>query len=145
MIEQLTIRDMRKEDIETIVDIDRRIVGKARAVSWQNQVETYLGSVPFKCLVGEIEGDVVGFLLGDIRGWELGMTPTGWLEVIGVSPEHQGNGIGRKLVAAFMDYCRSSRVKSVHALVRADDKRLTHFLEAAGFRRGNLLDLEQEV
>lgn len=145
MADDLTIRDMKSEDVKSIIAIDKKIVGKDRASTWQQKVQSYLETFPFKCLVGEVGGKVVGFLLGDIRGWEYGLPPTGWLELVGVAPDYQGRGIGRKLIAAFVDYCRSRKVSSVHAMVKDEDSRLQGFLSATGFQKGHLVVLEHKV
>jgi ribosomal protein S18 acetylase RimI-like enzyme len=145
MVDQVRIRDMQRDDVKHIIAIDKRIIGKERAPSWQQKVELYLETYPLKCLVAKVGDKVVGFLLGDIRGWEYGLPSSGWLEIVGVDPEYQGGGIGKKLVAAFVDYCRSGGVKSVYALIRDDDKRLAKFLRAAGLKRGHLVNFEQQV
>jgi Acetyltransferases len=145
MVDEVSIRDMQREDVKYIIAIDKRIIGKQRAPTWQQKVEIYLETYPTKCLVAEVADKVVGFLLGDIRGWEYGLPSSGWVEIVGVTPEYQGKGIGKKLVAAFADYCRSGEVKSVHALIRDDDKRLAHFLRTAGLKKGHLIDFEQQT
>lgn len=145
MLGEVLVRDMKSDDIKSIIAIDKRIVGKERALSWQQKVERYLETYPLKCLVAEVSGKVVGFLLGDIRGWEYGVPSSGWLEIIGVDPEYQRHGIGRKLVTAFVDYCCSGGIKTVHALVRGDDKPIRNFLRGVGFKKGRLMDLEQTL
>ena len=44
---------------------------------------------------------MVGFVLGDVRGWEYGMPPGGWIDIMGVDPQFQRRGIGIKLIQAF--------------------------------------------
>ena len=49
-------------------------------------------------LVAELEGRVVGFILGDISGWEFGVPETiGWIDTIGVEPAYQKKGLATAL------------------------------------------------
>jgi ribosomal protein S18 acetylase RimI-like enzyme len=139
------IRDMQNKDYTRIIEIDKQNVGKNRAPSWNQKVYNYLETYPLKRLVAEVRHEVVGFLLGDITGWEYGFAPCGWIEIIGIAPEYQRKGIGKKLIAAFVDHCRSLGIKSVHALINKNDKQLTNFLQAAFFKRGRLVDFELEI
>ena len=66
---------------------------------------------PALSFIAEIGGDIVGFLLGDIRVTEYGTDLRGWIDMIGISPDHQRLGIGRKLVEAFCEECQKNGVR----------------------------------
>ena len=60
-----------------------------------------LGKEPEGCFIAEEEDRVVGFIFS--RTWGT----TGWFGTFAVLPEYQGNGIGKQLIAASLDYlCR---------------------------------------
>lgn len=84
----------------------------------------------------------MGFLLGDIRGAEYGTNVSGWIDMMGVAPEYQRRGIGRRLVEAFGKECHRNAVK-VRVVIREDDERLIGFWTSAGFQRGNLVSYEK--
>jgi len=49
-------------------------------------------------LVAEVEGEVVGFILGEVSGWEYWCTETiGWMDTIGVDPAYQKKGVATAL------------------------------------------------
>jgi len=137
------IREMRPDDIRHILELDKRIIGKERALSWPQKVNRYLEMYfPPLCHVAEAEGKIVGFILGDVRGWEYAIQPAGWVDIMGVDPAYQGQEIGRRLLEAFVGECRRRNMKT-HVIVRKADERLQRFLASAGFSEGQLVDFEK--
>jgi ribosomal protein S18 acetylase RimI-like enzyme len=140
---KVKIRGMTEADLERIKDIDRALVGPGRVLSWPLTVEAdWWLNRPMLNLVAETGGNVVGFLLGDIRGAEYGTDTSGWIDMMGVAPEYQDRGIGRRLVKAFGEECQRNGVK-VRVAVREDDERLIAFWTSVGFQRGNLVSYER--
>ncbi|MBI4286813.1 MAG: GNAT family N-acetyltransferase [Chloroflexi bacterium] len=140
---EVRIRKMLPEDVSRILEIDLRLVGKERSPSWPQRVTRYLEMYyPPLCHVAETNGRIVGFILGDIRGWEYALAPSGWIDIMGVAPDFQGSGIGKKLLKAFADECRERKMKT-HIMVREADERLQRFLSEAGFNRGTLIEYEK--
>ncbi len=137
------IRRMTEADLQKVKEIDKELVGPHCCVSWPVRVEAhwwiYRGLPSF---VAEIDGEVVGFVLGDIRGLEYGKDVGGWIDMMGVCSKHQGRGVGRMLVGAFCQECQKRGVK-VSVVVVENDKRLVRFLESAGFQKGNLVSYEK--
>lgn len=59
---------------------------------------------PENCVGAEMDGRLVGFLLGHIKGGEFGTNDgTAWVEILGVDPEFKNEGIGRGLFDYFED------------------------------------------
>ena len=97
------IRPVNELDIEAICRIDERITGKYRPDVWEDRVVYFIRRDPDSSQVAEVDGKVVGFMLGEVRGGEFGMEePTGWLEFFGVDPSARERGIGRGLTDALL-------------------------------------------
>jgi hypothetical protein len=137
------IRNALEGDLERIKAIDLELAGADRALSWPLRVETHWWvNRPRLNFVAEVDGQVVGFLLGDIRGSEYGSLISGWIDVMGVSPDYQGQGIGRRLVEAFSDECDRNGA-AVRVVIRDDDESLKGFWEALDFGTGKLVIYEK--
>lgn len=140
---EVIIRRMTEADLDRIKDIDRALVGPDRALSWPLRVEAHWWVYrPMMNFVAEIGDEVVGFLLGDIRGAEYGVDTSGWIDMMGVVPKYQGREVGRMLVEAFCEECQKNEVR-VRVVVREDDKRLISFWTSVGLKRGKLVSYER--
>lgn len=139
----VNVRKLRAEDLSAIIELDKRVVGKDRVSSWPQRVASHFKTYePLLSHVAEAEGKVVGFIIGDIRGSEYALPLGGWVDIVGVDPTYQGQGIGRKLIEAFDLECRRNRVKT-RIMIQENDERILKFVRSLGFRRGQLIDFEK--
>ena len=128
------VRGLDTVDIGDVVTIDEKIVGEYRPDVWEDRIGYYLRSDPDAALVAEIDGEVVGFMLGEVRSGEFGLEEaTGWIEVIGVDPERQGQAIGRQLAEAMFDHFKSCGATTVRTLVDEKMERIAAFFTSVGF------------
>jgi len=145
-VAEVRIRPLSELDIEAICRIDERITKRYRPEVWEQRAAYYIRRDPDSSQVAELDGRVVGFMLGEVRGGEFGLEePTGWIEFFGVDPKTRGGGVGRslteKLLAGF-------RVKGAHVartMVAAQDKDIAAFIAAMGFAPAPLTALEKRL
>ncbi|MFL6293135.1 MAG: GNAT family N-acetyltransferase, partial [Thermoanaerobaculia bacterium] len=136
---EIQIRPLDELDITAIGGIDEKISGHYRPEVWERRVGYHLRRDPESCVVAESGGRVVGFMLGEIRSGEFGLEePTGWIEVLGVDPEHRGKSVGRKMAEAMLDYFRTRGAHSVRTLVDDDREELCGFFSSLGFEPASL-------
>lgn len=141
---EIKIRRMTEEDIPQVRAIDESLAGLERAPSWQVGADIEMAVYrPALSFVAELEGNIVGFVLGDIRGAEYGKDVSGWIDMVGVDPRHQHMGVGRRLVETFYGMCQQNKV-NVEVVIREDDERLKGFFTSMGFRRGDLINFVKE-
>src|SRR5258708_7998227 len=78
--DELRIRPLGDIDITPISGIDEKISGRYRPEVWERQIGYYLRRDPEGSVVAELGGEVVGFMLGEVRSGEFGLgEPTGWI------------------------------------------------------------------
>lgn len=142
---KVKIHKMTEAYLQRVREVDHKLVSPYRSVSWPLRVDAhwwvYRGMPNF---VAEIGDEIVGFILGDIRGGTQYGTEEAcaWIDMMGVAPEYQSMGIGSELVEEFCKACRSQGVK-VRIFVVSDDERLVKFFESCGFNKGNLVSYER--
>ena len=68
--------------------------------------------------------------------------PVGWIEVVGVDPEFQGQGLGHALGAEALRRLRKRGVRRVKTLVPWDAGEMVSYFATLGFRRGDAVLLE---
>ena len=137
------VRPLDELDIESISRIDEQITGIYRPDFWEQRVMYYMRRDPESSQVAEVDGKVVGFMLGDVRAGEFGLEePSGWIERFGLDPEHRGRDLGKQMFGAIREHFRAAGVKTIRTLADRNDTRVGGFLDALGFGASALQALE---
>ena len=140
------IRPMTELDIEGICRVDEKITGRYRPEVWEQRAVYYIRRDPDSSHVADLDGRVVGFMLGEVRGGEFGLEePTGWVEFFGVDPSAREKGIGRRLIDALLAHFRSRGAHVARTMVAAQDKEIAGFISAMGFSPAPLSALEKRL
>jgi len=146
LLENVKIRALRSEDLDAIVQIDERVLGEYRRNYWERKLELMNKKFSQVSLVAEIEGKVVGFILGDVSGWEFGVPETiGWIETIGVDPDYQKKGLATAMAHELINNLKTAGVKTIYTLVSWNDWDLLQFFHTMGFTRGDMINLELKI
>jgi GNAT superfamily N-acetyltransferase len=132
-------------DIEAILEIDGKITGQPSAQAWEARLAACIGRDPRGCLAAEVGGRVVGFVLGELRGWEFNIPLCGWIDVMGVDPDFQGQGVGRRLLGELLGYFREAGIGEVNALINWNEAGLVEYFRSMGFRRGEFIHLPSQA
>jgi ribosomal protein S18 acetylase RimI-like enzyme len=108
IVNEVKIRVLNENDLDAVVQIDKKVLDKARRAFWKQKI-AYADIYPRPALVAELEGKVVGFIMGYVSGWEFGVPDTiGWIDTLGVYPTYQRRGIGRALFKALIENFKHS-------------------------------------
>jgi ribosomal protein S18 acetylase RimI-like enzyme len=142
----IVVRPVRERDVEAIVHIDTKITGEKRAGLWRGILAAYVagegeqqdGLSPELCQVAEVDGKVVGFMVGDIQAWQFGMPRCGRIVTLGVHPDYRRRGLGTRLIEAMFDTFRKFRVPDIQCLVAPADP-LAEFFAAHGLESTSLV------
>jgi GNAT superfamily N-acetyltransferase len=101
---------------------------------------------PLLNLGADVDGVLRGFVLAETRLWEFGRgEKTGWIKVLGVDPEYQSTGIGRKLGKTLLDHFGRLKVRKVRTLVDWYEGNLISYFKTLGFDILNMIPLEKEL
>ena len=147
LLSRLNLRPLTIQDLGAIVEIDRKVLGKTRQEYWRKKIELPNPRYPQSCLGAELEGKVIGFIVGEVSGWEFGVPDTiGWISTIGVDPAYQHKGVARILSEEYIKNLKSIDVSIVYTLVNWNDWDLLKFFHAMGFTRGgDMINLELKI
>jgi len=96
-------------------------------------------------LVAEISGDVIGFIVGEVRAWEFGSPPCGWVFALGVSPKTREQGVGQVMLKEMCHLLKKTGVTSVRTMVDRADKLTLSFFRSQGLRTGRYIELEKQL
>jgi len=144
-LETLLIRPIRTTDFDQIAEIDKKILGYKRTEYWKLKAEISK-RFPVASLVAEMDGKIVGFIIGSISKREYGVSEdAGWIDTIGVDPDYQRRGIGQMLFNEMVDHLKKVGVKTIYTFVNWRDWGLLKFFDSIGFEKGDMISLKLDV
>jgi ribosomal-protein-alanine N-acetyltransferase len=128
-VPRTTLRDMRRDDIGTVLEIERR----SFAQPWSQAFFEKELATPFaRLIVAVAEEDARDRVVGYCCRWRV--TDEVHLLNVAVHPEHRGVGHGRELVTAIVDEARRGRARVVFLEVRAGNVVARRLYRQLGFR-----------
>jgi ribosomal protein S18 acetylase RimI-like enzyme len=153
---EIAIRPMTEDDLPVVSAIYAAHTGVAPPADWRDRVLPLLhqaaaGAAALVAEAREAEaeavrvGDVVGYAVGEVRGWEFGSEPTGWIFGLGVAPALARRAIASRLLEAAQRALARAGVRTVRTMVRGDDVPVLTFFRTSGFVAGPYIELERTV
>ena len=141
----IKIRKIRAEDVSEIVAIQESILQKKVSKKWIQKVGGHLKKQEGVGFVALKDGQVVGFITGEIKGEGFGLEQSGWIEVVGVHPRQMGVGIGRILAEKLFTFFKKEGIRDIHTSVRWDAGDMLSFFKAIGFDRSPFINLRKHL
>ena len=143
----VVIRPLTIEDTNLVIEIEAKISNPATPIFDIDLEATTKTVIPLGFSLGaEIEGKLVGFILGHIRSGEFGVKgKIGWLNVIGVDPDFQGRKIGTLLGDGIMKQFKEKGVNKVQTMLYWNQGDLITYLSTLGFQKSPMIVVERQV
>jgi ribosomal protein S18 acetylase RimI-like enzyme len=141
----LRIRPLVRRDLPEVVRIDAVHTGEEQRAYWTRLFREWLGRSPDRVRVGlaaVLDGELVGFLVADVRAFEFGSEPCGWILEIAVDPAHVRRGVASALLEEAVGRLRASGVTTVRTMVRRTNVPVLTFFRSNGFAGGPYVQLE---
>ena len=146
MIHVNQIRGARRRDLAQVIEIDARITGLRKPAYWTGILRRYGGRSPGRFFLVAIEGnEVQGYAVGEVRDWEFGSPPCGWVFGLGVRPETRLRGTGTRLLEAMCAAFRRRRVEKVRTLLARDNALVLAFFRSQGMMAAPFIALERDL
>ena len=144
-MDNITIRKMKKEDVVEISAIYSGIIQKTVHPDFNGLIEQHAQRDEDICLVAELDGQIVGFMISYILTLGFGIEKSAWIATLGVNPEYMGQGIGKKLGEKLFNYYKALGIENVYTSVRWDSTDLLSFFKTLGFDRSNFINLRKQI
>lgn len=143
----LIVRPVRAGDLDRIIAIDAHNTGIEKADYWYERFHRY-GSrerQPNFFLVAEHNEDIQGFIVGEVRDWEFGTPPCGWVFGISVRSEARLSGIATRLLDTLCGSFRQAGITKVRTLLVFDDLLVMKFYRSQGMMAAPIITLERDL
>ena len=143
----LEIRQARSEDLEQVIALDQQITGICKRDYLHDLFERYQTRRPDQRFfyVAEKAGRVVGFVVGEIRAWEFGSEPCGWVFAISVDPDVRGDSVGSALLDRICDRFKQAGIHRLRTMISRNNHLLMSFFRSRGLMAGPYLQLEKDL
>jgi ribosomal protein S18 acetylase RimI-like enzyme len=145
MTETVTIRPLVPGDITDVVRIDAIHTGAEQRPYWRRLFREFLAPERGRehvALAAEAGGELAGFLFADVRAFEFGSEPCGWILEVGVDPALARQGVASGLLAEAVRRLRAVGVPTVRTMVRRNNVPMLTFFRTNGFAGGPYVQLE---
>lgn len=149
---EINIRRVREADLDHIVELDERVTQLAKPDYWHDIFERYATRRVDErfFLIAEASGDapgfqVLGYIVGEVRGWEFGSEPCGWVFAFAVEPGTRLQGIGEQLFEAISTEFRSAGMQTMRTMVPRQNQLHMAFFRSEGMVAGPYIQLEMEL
>jgi GNAT superfamily N-acetyltransferase len=141
----ITLRPLSVKDLDEVARIDFSLLGKQRKEYWENKLERIEESgVP--SLAAEIDGKVIGFILGKASDREYGIPENvGWIDTIGVDKEWQGKGISHLLFKEMYSMFKKVGIDTIYVFLDTKKRDLIKFFDKMGFAKGDMFNMELKI
>lgn len=143
----LSVRPVRRGDLAQVIAIDATVTGLEKRTYWRSVYRRYADTEQAgrKFLVADAGGSVVGFVIGEVRDWEFGSPPCGWVFAINVWPEARLSGVGTRMLQAICTSFRRAGVRKVRTLLARDNTLILSFFRAQGMMAAPFIPLEMDL
>jgi GNAT superfamily N-acetyltransferase len=143
----LRVRPVDAADLGQVILIDAEVTGLAKTDYWYELFHRYGGgrSRQRLFLVAESGGVIQGFIIGEVRDWEFGSAPCGWVFGLSVRASARLAGVGTRMLHVVCDGFRHAGVNKVRTLLARDNSLVLSFFRSQGMMAAPYIPLEMEL
>ena len=142
------MRPVVRADLDAVIDIDAAVTGLEKRDYWQRVYRRYGIAARGErrwFLVALTDTQVVGFLIGEVRDWEFGSPPCGWVFAIDVDPRVRQVGIASQLLSSLNASLRRAGVRKLRTLLARENTLILSFFRSQGMMAAPLIPLELDL
>jgi len=146
------VRRVRASDLSHVIALDTRVTRIAKAEYWDDIFNRYGKQrsrerffLVAESRVNRSAPNFLGFIIGEIRAWEFGSSPCGWVFALSVEPKVRLHGIGSALLEAISGEFKKAGVRKMRTMVARDSDLPLLFFRSEGLIAGPYIQLEKDI
>ncbi len=144
---QVSIRKALPTDFDAVIALDDVGITEGKPNYWRGIFDRFVDTQRADriLLVAERDDRLVGFIGGEVRAWEFGSPPCGWVFAMSVLPDARGMGIGQFMFREMCQRLKQAGVETVRTMVARENKLNLSFFRSQGLRTGRYIELEKSL
>jgi len=144
------VRAAKRADVAAVAALDARITGLAKSAHWlelydRQQKAGQPAGIFLVAIGNDAPTHVFGFIVGEIRAWEFGSSPCGWVYALSVDPGARLQGVGEALLETMAGKFRAAGVAKMRTMVSRDNLLPMLFFRGEGMMAGPYIQLEKDL
>lgn len=132
-------------DADEIGTIHAEITHEMLEADFKRLVAEHVQRFEDVCLVAELDGRIVGFMVSYILTLGFGVEKSAWIATMGVHPKYMGQGIGAKLAREVCEIYQTHGISNVYTSVHWDAVDHLSFFKTLGFDRSSFINLNKTL
>ncbi len=150
-MQPIAIRPAEKADLTHVVMLDEKVTGIGKSDYIFDLFERYQTRRPDERFFYVAENltptprKIVGFIIGEIRAWEFGSEPCGWVFAISVDHDLRESGTGAALLDRLSESFRDAGVNRLRTMISRKNHLLMSFFRSRGLMAGPYIQLEKDL
>ena len=146
-LQELSIRPAAARDLPAIAALDEAVTGEPKPAYWRKLIESAgrAGAEAPAFLVAEGGGRVIGFIAGNVRAFEFGSRPCGWVFALTVDPASRDMDAGTRLFEALCARFKEAGVTKVRTMLDRNNGLVLAFFRSLGLMAGPFIQLEKDL
>ena len=148
----VAVRRVRASDLLHVIALDTRVTKIAKAEYWNDIFNRYGKQrsrerffLIAESRINRSASNFLGFIIGEIRAWEFGSSPCGWVFALSVEPKMRLHGIGSALLEAISGEFKKAGVGKMRTMVARDSDLPLLFFRSEGLIAGPYIQLEKDI
>jgi ribosomal protein S18 acetylase RimI-like enzyme len=144
----VAVRGLRPTDLDDVVALDAALTHERKESYWQEVLARFLARRGGLALGVDREDGAEGldgYLCGEVRAFEFGSEPCGWVFSLGVRPEAARHGIASALLAEARARFARYGVTRIRTMVTRTDVPMLSVFRSQGFVGGPFVQLELDI
>lgn len=148
--DDIALRTLTLDDLDEIVSVANRIQGidssETDRGNLRRELRSQLVDSAEFSVGAATEDGVIGYIIGEQRSWEFGSSQeVGWIRILGVHPDYQDQGVGKRLIDEIFRRFGQAGVHRVRTIVGWDESALLPFFHSLGFDMNESTVLEKAL
>lgn len=141
------LRPISTNDLDQLVELDQKTTGDSRRGFFTKRFSAQQRTPEAFISLAAVSGEkLAGFVFARVLDGEFGhQKPVAVLDAIGVEPDEQGHGVGKRLMAELDRIMESRNVDELHSQADWNTPALVNFFSAMGFRLAPRVVLERSA
>ncbi len=142
---ELSVRPLVPGDFDAVVALDELLTRVGKPGYWRKVFTRYLHDSDCIGLAVVGADGLDGYLFGEVRAFEFGSEPCGWIFALGVRPDTTRRGRASALLDEARRRFQSLGVRSLRTMVTRTDVPLLSLFRRHGFVGGPFVQLELDI